>query len=200
MNTVTFYSHSQLNSETQPWKEKGVDCRVFSNLWSASIFIDNEEYASTETYFQQFKYSPGDQLFIRNLTSMSEVASYGQRRLVLRLKHIDLIDSLRTKGLPVPLNPQGNPYKLKDKASPVLLIEDWDTVKVSRSWRRNWGTTSNRIAQHRFLSCTLPFELNLLNMNLWRRIFSTQRSTGWSNIPKTIGNGEMGWMEKGRIT
>ena len=127
----TFYSHTRHITLGEEWeKEFGVDCRVFSNLFPCEITIDSCVYSSTETYFQGYKYSEGDKNFLRQLTSMSDVAAFGQRRLVLRKKHMDMIEHLKNEGQEYPRKPDGSDYCLKEKSSPVLLVDTWDTQKV----------------------------------------------------------------------
>ena len=136
-SAFTFYSHSRLSPAAKRWmKELGVDCRVFSNLFASPVEVDGERFSSSETYFQQFKYGPGDRHFLCRLENMGDVASFGQRRLPIRLKHMNLIKHLKQEGLPIPLKPDGQEYELKDKANPVILVTDWDNVKVRKKGQK----------------------------------------------------------------
>ena len=127
----TFYSHTKHITQGEVWASAfNIDCRIFSNLYPCQVVIDGETYSSTETYFQQYKYPTGDQNFIKQLSNMSDVASYGQRRLVLRKKHIDAIEQLKKEGKEYPNKQDGTEYQVKDKSNPKLQISDWDTRKV----------------------------------------------------------------------
>ena len=127
----TFYSHTKQITNGDEWLNSlQIDCRIFSNLYSSEVIIDSKTYSSTETYFQQYKYSEGDKNFLCALSSMGDVAAFGQRRLKMARKHINLIEQLKEEGKAIPLTPGGEEYKVKDKASPKLAIEDWDIQKV----------------------------------------------------------------------
>merc|ERR1712137_4831 len=127
----TFYSHTPHITSGAKWEaECGVDCRVFSNLFPCVVEIDSQKYSSTETYFQQYKYPEGDKNFLNRLTSMSDVASFGQRRLKLARKHIKLIEALKEEGAPHPIKRDGTEYAVKDKSEPQLIITDWESEKI----------------------------------------------------------------------
>lgn len=122
-----FYSHTK---ERPEYEAKGIDGRIFSNLYPCTIVIDSKSYSSTETYFQQFKYSEGDKNFICALPKTNDIAAFGQRRLTFKKPHLKIIESLKEQNLAIPLNPAGEPYKLNEKASPKVVLANWDTDKV----------------------------------------------------------------------
>jgi len=130
---IPFYSHSR-NGEVMTEKgkkfwENKIDTRIFSNLYECKCDIEGKNWDSTEHYFQIYKYCEGDRNFMEKLNS-GEVASFGQRRLHLKSKHLQIIAQLEKEGKAIPLKPDGEHYKSDDKASPVLMIKDWDKVKI----------------------------------------------------------------------
>src|SRR5690242_7448649 len=82
-HVLPFYSHTKnglcLTPEGQKYwlEERKVNTCIFSNLWECNIKIDSDIWASTEHYFQIYKYGEGDKNFMLRLSS-NEVASFGQ--------------------------------------------------------------------------------------------------------------------------
>jgi hypothetical protein len=81
---LPFYSHTKTgyacgsDEQKKYWlEERKVNDRIFSNLWPCNCDVGNSTWASTEHYFQMFKYSKGDQNFMQHL-STGDVASFGQ--------------------------------------------------------------------------------------------------------------------------
>ncbi|KAL0476320.1 swarming motility protein [Acrasis kona] len=157
---LPFYSHNkdtptELNADFgRYWNEKGVDSRIFSNLYPAPIrvpflrvvedgYVDEERimcdelgyelWLSNEHYFQSSKYGPGDRIFMRDLTT-GQVAQYGQKRLKMENKYIKKINELKESGKPYPVKKDGLEYQKGDVSEPVIKLpggsEQWNKEKI----------------------------------------------------------------------
>ena len=58
------------------------------------------------------RYSDGDKNFLRALTSGTDVAKHGQRKLKWKNKYLKIVETLREKGLDIPLKRDGSEYKV----------------------------------------------------------------------------------------
>jgi len=133
---IRFYSHtkdySYMSKEgVNHWKEKRVDTKIFSNLYPAEIYIQDKDshfmgkydiFASSEHYFQMYKYSDDDRGFMVRL-STNDVASYGQRRMKFQDMHLKILRELKDKQ---PKMKNGRPYEKNSVSEPQLIIDDWN--------------------------------------------------------------------------
>jgi len=133
---LPFYSHTRngdaLSEKSRNYwiQERKVNTCIYSNLFVCKCEIDGKIYDSTEHYFQMYKYPEGDKNFMRLLSS-GDVAAFGQRRMAFADKHLLLLQQLKDSGLDFPKKISGEVYNKGDKANPQLVVEDWDTVKIS---------------------------------------------------------------------
>jgi predicted NAD-dependent protein-ADP-ribosyltransferase YbiA (DUF1768 family) len=110
---------------------------------------DEEEFRSTEHYFQMCKYGEAHRNLMREL-SARDVAAYGQRRLKVQQKHLKLRDTLRQAN-PALVLPADSELVVGQKVSPVLEVSDWhDPLPGQRVWamwhalRAKFGTGERR--------------------------------------------------------
>lgn len=190
---LPFYSHrtQTLAQIAKVWQaEKGVDNRVFSNLWESEIKIasptlvgdETEEeksgeskWGSTEHYFQCAKYALSDRNLMRLLNS-NDVAAYGQRRMVVTEDHVALIAQLQAQGVPHP------PLTLQARVSPVLKAAHWDDDKIPVMYR----ALRAKFTQHPDLNRQL-----LATGDAWL-IEHTKNDTQWADGATGVGTNFLG--------
>lgn len=130
------------------WSDAKVSTLIFSNLYPVNLRMpylrlvqDTKEdksgtfevFPSSEHYFQCAKYPEADRVFMMTLTP-GQVASYGQRRLVLNKGQIKKMNDLHKQGHDLPKKKDGTPYSEGDKSEPQIALsggfQQWDEDKI----------------------------------------------------------------------
>lgn len=185
--TLPFYSHTQIKTISGPclkfWSEKGVNPRIFSNLYPCKISLDDDIWPSTEHYFQGYKYSKGDRIFMNELSTY-DCAFYGKRKLIFREEHIRKIEDIKKMLLPYPIKQNGSEYKVGDRAEPkiTMSIKEWDSIKLGVMYK----ALVSKFSQHEDLKKQL-----LATENSWL-IEHTQNDRQWGDGADGKGNNFLG--------